>query len=253
MSSTVAHERRLVFEVLKASIAALSSVVARNTEILLHDLDCPERSVVSIVNGHISGRTVGSPILGGPEQDRGFSAVMQATASEEGSAPVVIADYPTTVNGRTLRSATAVFRDSNGHPFASLCINSDLTGLNAAQAFLDQLQPLQQASSDQPSEPADMELLMGQIIQASLLRAGSGKMNKQAKVDAVRVMQERGLFIVKGGVEKAAAALGVSRFTVYNYLDQIRGDALVSRYSRERQASDLDVEREVQAIAPTQA
>ena len=49
-------------------------------------------------------------------------------------------------------------------------------------------------------------------------------MNKQAKVEAVRVMQERGLFIVKGGVEKAAAALGVTRYTIYNYLEQLRGE-----------------------------
>jgi len=229
MSIDTTHERRLVFEVLKASITALESVVARNTEILLHDLDRPERSVLLIANGHVSGRKVGSPVLGGPEHDRGFAAVMQASAKQEGNAPVVITDYPTTVNGRTLRSATAVFRDSNGHAFASLCINADLTGLSAAQAFLDQLQPMQQALTAQPSEPADMELLMAQIIQDSLMRVGSGKMNKQAKVDAVRVMQERGLFIVKGGVEKAAAALGVSRFSVYNYLDQLRGDTSDSR------------------------
>ena len=35
-------------------------------------------------------------------------------------------------------------------------------------------------------------------------------------------MQERGIFIVKGGIEKAAAALGVTRYTVYNYLEEIR-------------------------------
>ena len=73
------------------------------------------------------------------------------------------------------------------------------------------------------SEPADMELLMSEIIQASLQRSGQGRMNKQAKVEAVRVMQERGLFIVKGGVEKAASALGVTRYTIYNYLEQLRG------------------------------
>jgi predicted transcriptional regulator YheO len=39
-------------------------------------------------------------------------------------------------------------------------------------------------------------------------------------------MQRRGLFIVKGGVERAAAALGVSRFTIYNYMERIkRGQA----------------------------
>ncbi|MNJ75117.1 hypothetical protein D3C77_721550 [compost metagenome] len=68
-----------------------------------------------------------------------------------------------------------------------------------------------------------MELLMSEIIQASLQRSGQGRMNKQAKVEAVRVMQERGLFIVKGGVEKAASALGVTRYTIYNYLEHLRG------------------------------
>jgi predicted transcriptional regulator YheO len=68
-----------------------------------------------------------------------------------------------------------------------------------------------------------MELLMSEIIQESLQRSGQGRMNKQAKVEAVRMMQERGLFIVKGGVEKAASALGVTRYTVYNYLEQLRG------------------------------
>lgn len=229
MSVDTAHERLTIFNVLRAAVTALASVIGRNTEILLHDLDQPEHSVLLIANGHISGRKVGSPVLGGPEQDRGFAAVMDASAKQSGTDPVVITDYPTTVNGRTLRSATAVFRDSNGHPFASLCINADLTGLNAAQAFLEQLQPMLQTTTEPPSEPADMELLMAQILQGSLTRVGSGKMNKQAKVDAVRVMQERGLFIVKGGVERAAAALGVTRFTIYNYLEQLRGDTSASR------------------------
>lgn len=229
MSVDTAHERLTIFNVLKAAVTALASVIGRNTEILLHDLDQPEHSVLLIANGHISGRKVGSPVLGGPEQDRGFAAVMDASAKQSGTDPVVLTDYPTTVNGRTLRSATAVFRDSNGHPFASLCINADLTGLNAAQAFLEQLQPMLQTTTEQPSEPADMELLMAQIIQDSLTRVGLRKMNKQAKVDAVRVMQERGLFIVKGGVERAAAALGVTRFTIYNYLEQLRGDTSASR------------------------
>ncbi|ATP50513.1 hypothetical protein CR512_14505 [Pseudomonas putida] len=216
------EERQLTLTVLKAAIQALGSVAARNMEILLHDLDHPEHSVVAIVNGHLSGRVVGSPILAAPEQDLGFKALMRATVEQRGCAPVVLPDYPTTLKGRTLRSATAIFRDSTGHPFASLCINTDVTGLDAAMNFLQQLQPL----SDSPavSEPADMALLMSEIIQGALQRSGQGRMTKQAKVDAVRVMQERGVFIVKGGVEKAASALGVTRYTVYNYLEQLRGE-----------------------------
>ncbi|WP_447740143.1 helix-turn-helix transcriptional regulator [Pseudomonas laurentiana] len=222
MPITPSEERQLTLTVLKAAIQALGSVAARNMEILLHDLDRPEHSVVAIVNGHLSGRSIGSPILAAPEQDQGFKVLMQASADQHGCEPVVLPDYPTTLKGRTLRSATAIFRDSSGHPFASLCVNTDVTGLDAAMSFLQQLQPLG-ASAPAVNEPADMELLMSEIIQASLQRSGQGRMNKQAKVEAVRVMQERGLFIVKGGVEKAASALGVTRYTIYNYLEHLRG------------------------------
>lgn len=222
MSLSPEAERQLTLTVLKAAIQAMGSVAPRNLEILLHDLDHPEHSVVAIVNGHLSGRSVGSPILAAPEQDQGFKALMQASADQQGCAPVVVPDYPTTLRGRTLRSATAIFRDSTGHPFASLCVNTDVTGLDAAMSFLQQFQPLATAPTTN-NEPADMELLMSEIIQTSLQRSGQGRMNKQAKVEAVRVMQERGLFIVKGGVEKAASALGVTRYTIYNYLDQLRG------------------------------
>ncbi|WP_028634173.1 MULTISPECIES: helix-turn-helix transcriptional regulator [Pseudomonas] len=214
-------ERRITLTVLKAALQAMGSVAARNMEILLHDLEQPERSVIAIVNGHLSGRRIGSPILAAPEQDQGFKALMQATADQRGSEPIVLPDYPTQLKGRSLRSATAIFRDSNGKAFASLCINTDVTGLDAAMAFLQQFQPLGAVPVTQ--EAADIEVLMADIMQAALQRSGQGRMTKQAKVDAVRVMQERGLFIVKGGVEKAAAALGVTRYTIYNYLEQLRG------------------------------
>ncbi|MCP8633254.1 PAS domain-containing protein [Pseudomonas mosselii] len=217
------EERQLTLTILKATLQALGSVVPRNVEILLHDLEHPERSVVAIVNGHLSGRRVGSPILAAPEQDQGFKALMQASADQQGCAPVVLPDYPTTLKGRSLRSATAIFRDRDGQPFASLCVNTDVTGLDAVMAFLQHFQPLG-ATLAVTDEAADMTALMAGIIQDALQRSGQGRMNKQAKVEAVRIMQERGLFIVKGGVEKAAEALGVTRYTIYNYLEQLRGE-----------------------------
>ncbi|MEE1887271.1 helix-turn-helix transcriptional regulator [Pseudomonas carassii] len=220
---TPSQERQLTLTVLQATLQALGSVVPRNVEILLHNLEHPERSVVAIVNGHLSGRRVGSPILAAPEQDQGFKALMQASVDQQGCAPVVLPDYPTTLKGRSLRSATAIFRDRDGQPFASLCVNTDVTGLDAAMAFLQHFQPLG-ATLTAVDEAADMTALMAGIIQAALQRSGQGRMNKQAKVEAVRIMQERGLFIVKGGVEKAAEALGVTRYTVYNYLEQLRGE-----------------------------
>lgn len=67
---TPSQERQLTLTVLKATLQALGSVVPRNVEILLHDLDHPEHSVVAIANGQLSGRQVGSPILAAPKRTR---------------------------------------------------------------------------------------------------------------------------------------------------------------------------------------
>ncbi len=46
------------------------------------------------------------------------------------------------------------------------------------------------------------------------------ELDRKAKQEAVRVLEARGAFSVRHGVETVAGALGVSRFTVYNYLNR---------------------------------
>jgi hypothetical protein len=49
-------------------------------------------------------------------------------------------------------------------------------------------------------------------------------LGREDKQRVVRVLEERGAFTIRHGVESVAAALGVSRFTVYNYLNREQGD-----------------------------
>jgi predicted transcriptional regulator YheO len=224
-------ERQLVFTILTSVVKTVGSIIGKNTEVVLHDLTNPAHSVVAIANGHITGRVVGSPVLAGPSQDLGFNAVVQTpgetTSPEPGvlENPVVLENYQTRLaSGAVLHSATAIYRDSRGTPFAGFCINADLSGLHAARACLDQLLGTSSATEVKSIEQPDMELLMAEIIHSALSTTTSSNsaMKKQAKLEAVRQMHERGMFIVKGGIEKAAAALGVSRYTIYNYLDEIK-------------------------------
>ncbi|MFK0252299.1 helix-turn-helix domain-containing protein [Streptomyces sp. NPDC090445] len=46
------------------------------------------------------------------------------------------------------------------------------------------------------------------------------QLDRKAKQDVVRILEVRGAFTVRHGVETVASALGVSRFTVYNYLNR---------------------------------
>ena len=61
---------------------------------------------------------------------------------------------------------------------------------------------------------ADVEGVFGKPL-TELSRAG--------KQRAVRRLEESGAFAYRRSVETVAAALGVSRFTVYNYLNRDRG------------------------------
>ncbi|MFC4031049.1 helix-turn-helix domain-containing protein [Streptomyces polygonati] len=46
------------------------------------------------------------------------------------------------------------------------------------------------------------------------------ELGRKEKQTVVRILEERGAFALRHGVETVASALGVSRFTVYNYLNR---------------------------------
>jgi hypothetical protein len=48
-----------------------------------------------------------------------------------------------------------------------------------------------------------------------------GSLSREGKQRAVRLLEERGAFMLRRSVEDVADALGVSRITVYNYLNAI--------------------------------
>ncbi|MEV7199405.1 helix-turn-helix domain-containing protein [Streptomyces griseoluteus] len=49
------------------------------------------------------------------------------------------------------------------------------------------------------------------------------ELDRKAKQGIVRTLEARGAFAVRHGVETVAGALGVSRFTIYNYLNRDKG------------------------------
>jgi len=225
LDPTIQIERATVISALQPIVQMLGSILGSNVEIVLHDLTMPERSVIGIANGHVTGRTVGSSVLSGPKDDLSFAEVMRELKVRGQAVHAVVADYPTeNASGQRLKSSSVIFRDTMGEPFAALCLNADMTMFEVAHSWLERIlntKPL--AQPVQASEP-QMEILMKEIINDAVHKLGKpiAMMNKEEKIYAVHVMMQRGLFIVKGGVERAAKALGVTRHSVYNYLEELR-------------------------------
>ncbi len=48
------------------------------------------------------------------------------------------------------------------------------------------------------------------------------KLSREDKQSAVKILEERGAFTLRKSIEDVADAMGVSRITIYNYLNAIR-------------------------------
>jgi predicted transcriptional regulator YheO len=225
VSTAVRAEREKTFDMLRPVVDIVGKIVSNNVEIVLHDLTRPDSSIIKIVNGYVSGRAVGDSILSGPENDKGFVELQRNLTADEGASHLVISDYQTfTRDGRELQSATVIFQDSQRTPFASLCINADMTVVVQAHALLQSMFSRQAEPEPERAVAPGIDLLMEEIISDAVSKFGKkvSAMGKQEKIHAVNTMLQRGLFTVKGGVGRAARVLGVTRFTIYNYLEALR-------------------------------
>ena len=54
--------------------------------------------------------------------------------------------------------------------------------------------------------------------------ASASEWNREQKQRVVRMLHERGAFLLRGAVDNIAEIMGVSRITIYNYLNAIEAD-----------------------------
>ncbi|PCE42736.1 helix-turn-helix transcriptional regulator [Rhizorhabdus dicambivorans] len=216
------HHARL--EALKCIAGALAKVVRADTEVIVHDLRRPEASIARIVNGHISNRREGQPILSSLSGDLAFDAVIHDAAVGEPNETRLIDSYETrTREGKTLASSSVIFFDEAGQPAAALCMNVDPQPFDQIQSALDSLVRRPKLPKATSSEPT-VDTLVTDIITSALqvFNAPVSRLSKREKIAAVATMHERGLFSLRGSAEMAAEALGTTKFTIYNYLDEIK-------------------------------
>ena len=65
---------------------------------------------------------------------------------------------------------------------------------------------------------------MESIMEMSIRKLGKQppSMTRDEKVLLVQSLESQGAFLIRGAVEHVAKAMGVSKFTIYNYLKEIR-------------------------------
>lgn len=193
-------------------------------EVLLHDLTTPQHSVVYAANSRVTGRRVGESFR---------NLVPKALFSNEKGEPFV-ANYYYEHNGRLIRSSSLLIHDEKGALIGALCINVDSTHLREHRAWLQKALPdydekrLGQGECPffEPEAPVEgdrnVQEMVYDLIDKILAESAENLATKERRIEVIRFMNDRGIFLMKGALERVADRLGISKVTVYSYLDEVR-------------------------------
>ncbi|MED3985737.1 helix-turn-helix transcriptional regulator [Peribacillus simplex] len=188
-----------------------------NCEVVIHDLTNPQASVMFTVNNHVTGREIG----------QSFDHLVKTVLQSEDFKDDYLAGYTfVTEDKRTIRSSTSLIRDSKQKVIGAFCINFDVEALNQMQQFMNTFLATQiEVQENETKSDDDIENVEGivdQLIQQIIQNSVHPVMKRHEKIELIRFMDEKGIFLMKGSVEKVASLLGISKVTVYSYLDEIK-------------------------------
>lgn len=105
-----------------------------------------------------------------------------------------------------------------------LVIEVDTKAIESADRFIHALASPHSLMETSQGVLANLEDALEQLIAQGEAHVGKriDAMSRSERQQLVRFLDERGTFELRKSVERVADMLGVSRFTVYNYLDAIR-------------------------------
>lgn len=200
--------------ILSEIAGAIALEFGDNCEVVLHDMTLPyNKTIVAIWNGHVTGRKVG---------DGGTNAgleILKGTVSPKDQCYINTLD-----NGKILRSTSKYFYDKNGKVIGSLCINFDITDIAMISDALNNLTKAPDNNEDGEIHSeyftGNIDELLRQMMNEAVRHMNKNRedLTKEDKIQIVRFLDKRGFFLVKKSTEILAEFLGLSRFTIYNYL-----------------------------------
>lgn len=198
---------------------AITNNFGENTEVVIHDFENLESSIVYI-SGDVTHREIGAPAT-----NLVLNGLKNNIDKMEG--------YKTVTNdGKILRSTTIFIRDEQQQIIGCMCINYDITDYLYCKAALEKLTVFPKQSTDSSESAKNngneffennvksiIEKMIAEAIE--VLNKPIELMNKDEKMTFVKILDEKGVFLVKGTVDDLAEMLGVSKFTIYNWLEKV--------------------------------
>ncbi len=208
-------------ELLKQVAAGIAAQFGNQCEVVVHDVNPgqAEHSIVALENGHVSGRKVG---------DGASKVVMEQLKSHDAQPEDHLGYLTRTPDGKILKSSTMYIRNSKGYVSAILSINYDISALTMVESAVSDLISPKDTKQTEPERIVNINDLLDDLIAQSVALVGKpvAMMNKDDKVKAIQFLNQNGAFQVMKSGNKVAKYFGISKYTLYSYIDMKQQDPM---------------------------
>lgn len=194
----------------------LAAQFGKYCEVVIHEVNPHtfDASLIYIKNGHVSNRKVGD----GPSH-----AVMDALGKDPKKIKNKNCYLTKAKDGTTLKSSTLYIKDDDDKVRYVFCINFNINSLVVADEMIQSLM-----LTDLPSESKQPERItqnvnevLDDLIEESVKLIGKPAplMSKKEKIKAINFLNDAGAFLITKSGDKVSDYFGISKYTLYNYID----------------------------------
>lgn len=196
----------------------IADLIGPYCEVVIHSFESLENSVVKIVNGHHTGREIGSPIT-----DLGLR--MWSTFEKTGEVSPK-SYFTNAADGSLLKSTTCILAGPEQKPIGMLCINMNLSFPfpEIVKTLMPQFHVSQTLVSETFSNNANdvikqaLSTAMQEVDQDETVSA------KGRNKAIIRCLFDNGVFELKETTTQVSEQLGISRQAVYKFIREFKSE-----------------------------
>lgn len=196
----------------------LAGMLGENCEIVVMDVrNGYEHSIVKVVNG-ISGRAVG---------DTPSNLFFENLSDQGPHAKDSEIYYSKLPNGKILKTLGMFLRDDEEKIVGAVNVSIDVTDLiNISRRFHQFVQNYEELETSEVFTHT-LDELMDHYLEQVEIMAGkpAHEMNRAEKMEALRFLDAKGVLHMSKSSIRLCKFFGFSKYTLYSYLDEIRGVA----------------------------
>lgn len=203
-----------IFNMAMRTADMLVKMFGSRCEVAVHDFTDLKKSLIYLA-GNVTGREMGSP-----STDLVLNELTKSVSDIED-----LPNYKTRLpNGITMKSSTIFLRNEEEQVIGALCINYDISMMiqyeTEIQDFISFTKTEEKSETFYNTVQEVIQDMVDQVLTG--FNKAPSVLSLEEKIECVRLLEEKGAFLIKGSTDYLASVLGVSKFTIYNYLQKIR-------------------------------